>query len=86
MTTFLVSKGGAVVRAQATHLCGQGLNPSVDAIYGLSLSLVLSFASRSFSRVFWFFFSPQKPIFSNSNLTRNHYVDVLPLNHQYYYY
>ena len=32
MTTFLVSKGGAVVRAQATHLCGQGLNPSVDAI------------------------------------------------------
>ena len=50
MTTFLVSKGGAVVRAQATHLCGQGLNPSVDAIYGLSLSLVLSFASRSFSQ------------------------------------
>ena len=49
MTTFLVSKGDAVVRAQATHLCGQGLNPSVDAIYGLSLSLVLSFASRSFS-------------------------------------
>ena len=38
-----------MVRAQATHLCGQGLNPSVDAIYGLSLSLVLSFSSRGFS-------------------------------------
>lgn len=86
MTTFLVSKGGAVVRAQATHLCGQGLNPSVDAIYGLSLSLVLSFASRSFSLGTPVFLCPQKPIFSNSNLTRNHYVDVLPLNHQYYYY
>ena len=84
MTTFLVSKGGAVVRAQATHLCGQGLNPSVDAIYGLSLSLVLSFASRSFSLGILVF-----PLSSETNIFKfqfDHYVDVLPLNHQYYYY
>lgn len=65
MTTFLVSKGGAVVRAQATHLCGQGLNPSVDAIYGLSLSLVLSFASRSFSLGILVF-----PLSSETNISK----------------
>ena len=87
MTTFLVSKGGAVVRAQASHLCGQGVKSQRGChICGLSLSLVLSFASRSFSLGTPVFLSHQKPIFPNSNLTRNHYVDVLPLNHQYYYY
>ena len=40
---------GAVVRAVASHQCGLGWNPDVDAICGLSLLLVLSFASRGFS-------------------------------------
>ena len=40
LTDMLGNKGGAVVRAS---------NPSVDAICGLSLLLVLSLASRGFS-------------------------------------
>ena len=43
------SKGGTVVRALASHQCGAGLNPGVDAICGLSLLLVLSLAPRGFS-------------------------------------
>ena len=43
------SKGGAVVRALAFHQCGAGSTPGVDAICGLSLFLVLSFAPRGFS-------------------------------------
>ena len=43
------SKGGAVVRALASHQCGPGSNPGVDAICGLSLLLFLSFAPRGFS-------------------------------------
>ena len=31
------SKGGEVVRALASHQCGPGSNPGVDAICGLSL-------------------------------------------------
>ena len=41
--------GGAVVRALASHQCGPGSKPGVDAICGLSLLLVLSFAPRGFS-------------------------------------
>ena len=37
--------GGAL----ASHQCDPGSNPSVDAICGLSLLLVLSFATRGFS-------------------------------------
>ena len=43
------SKGGAVVRALASHQCGPGQNPGVDAICGLSLLLVLSLAPKGFS-------------------------------------
>ena len=43
------SKGGAVMRALASHQCCPGSNPGVDAICGLSLLLVLSFAPRGFS-------------------------------------
>ena len=43
------SKGGAVVRALASHQCGPGSNPGVDAMCGLSLLLVLSLAPRGFS-------------------------------------
>ena len=43
------SKDGAVVRALASHQCGPGSNPGVDALCGLSLLLVLSLAPRGFS-------------------------------------
>ena len=74
----LGSKGGAMVRALASHQCGPGSNPRVDAICGLSLLLVLSLAPRSFSPGIPVFPSPQKPTFSNSNSTRNQ-VDEEPL-------
>ena len=48
-------RDGAVVRAIASHQCGPGSNPSVDAMCGLSLLLVLSFAPRGFS--------PGSPVF-----------------------
>ena len=67
-----------MVRALASHQCGPGLNPGVDAIFGLSLLLVLSLAPRGFSPGTQVFLSPQKPTFSNSNSTRNH-VDEEPL-------
>ena len=60
-------KGGAVVRALASHQCGPGSNPGVDAICGLSLLLVLSFAPRGFSPGTPVFPSPQKPTLTNSN-------------------
>ena len=60
-------KGGEVVRALASHQCGPGSNPSVDAICGLSLLLVLSFAPRGFSPDTPVFPSPQKPTLPNSN-------------------
>ena len=44
----LGSKGGAVVRGLSSHQSGLGSNPGVDAIFGLSLLLVLSFAPRGF--------------------------------------
>ena len=61
------SKGGAVVRALASHQCGPGSNPGVDAICGLSLLLVLSLAPRGFSPGTPVFPSPQKPTLPNSN-------------------
>ena len=54
-----------------------GLSPGVKAICGLSLLLVLSFAPRGFSLGTLVFRSPQKPIFPNSNSTRNQ-VDEEP--------
>ena len=69
---------GAVVRALASHQCGPGSNPGVDAICGLSLLLVLSLAPRGFSPGTPVFPSPQKPTFPNSNSTRNQ-VDEEPL-------
>ena len=71
-------RDGAVVRALASHQCGSGSNPGVDAICGLSLLLVLSFAPRGFSPGTPVFPSPQKPTFPNSNLTRIQ-VDEEPL-------
>ena len=65
------SKAGAVVRALASHQCGLGSNPNVDAICGLSLLLVLSLTPRGFSPGTLVFPSPQKPTLSNSNLIWN---------------
>ena len=45
----LGSKGGAVVRALASHGCGPGSNSGVDTICVLRLLLVLSLAPRGFS-------------------------------------
>ena len=72
------SKGGLVVRALASHQCGPGSNPGVDATCGLSLLLVVYFAPRGFSPVTPVFTSPQKPTFPISNSTRNQ-VDELEL-------
>ena len=66
------------MRALASHQCGPGSNPGVDAICGLSLLLVLSLAPRGFSPGTPVFPSPQKPTFPNSNSTRNQ-VDEEPL-------
>ena len=56
-----------MVRALASHQCGPGSNPNVDAICGLSLLLVLSLTPRGFSPGTPVFPSPQKPTLSNAN-------------------
>ena len=55
---------------EPSHHCGAVSNPGINAICGLSLLLVLSFAPRYFSPGSPVFPSPQKPSFSNSNSTR----------------
>ena len=60
---MLRSKGGAVVRAQASHQCGPSSNPSINAICGLSLLLVLS--------VLRFQFPSLRKSLSKSNLIWN---------------
>ena len=60
-------KSGAVVRALASYQCGPGSNPGVDAICGLILLLILSFAPRGFSPGTPVFPSPQKPTLPNSD-------------------
>ena len=73
----LGSKGGVVVRALTSHQmqCDPDSTPGIDAICGLSLLLVLSFALRGFSPGTPVFPSPQKPTLPNSNSiwnTRTH--------------
>ena len=51
-------------RSGESARCGPGSNPGVDAIRGLSLLLVLSFAPRGFSPGTPVFPSPQKPSIS----------------------
>ena len=62
--------GGAMVRGLASHQCGPGSNPSVDAICGFSLLLVLSLAPRGFSAGTLVFPSLQNPTFPNSGRGR----------------
>ena len=54
-----------MVRALASHQCGPGSNPGVDAICGLSLLLVLSLAPRGFS--------PGTPVFP---LLKNQHLQI----------
>jgi len=56
----LGSKVDAVMRALASHQCGLGSNSGVDAIFGLSLLMVLSFAPSGLSPGNPVFPSPQK--------------------------
>ena len=60
-----------MVRALASHQRGLGSTPGVDAVCGLSLVLVPSFAPRGFSPGTPVFPSPQKLTSSKSNSTRN---------------
>ena len=62
------SKSGEVVRALASHQCGPGLNPGVQAIYGLSLLLALSLAPRGFSSGTPVFPCPQKPTLNSNSI------------------
>ena len=55
--------GGAVVTALASHQCGPGSNPGVEAICGLSFLLVLSCAPKRFSPGTPFF-----PLSSKANI------------------
>ena len=57
---FRGARDGAVAKALASHLCAPSSNPGVDAICGLSLLLVLSFAARDFS--------PATPVFPSSKI------------------
>ena len=60
------ARDSAVVTALASHQCGPGSTTGVDAICGLSLLLVLSFAPRGFSPGTPVFPSPQKLTFQIS--------------------
>ena len=70
-----------MVRALASHQCGSGLIPGLNAICGLSLLLVLFSAREVFLWVLWF--SPllknqhfQIPIRSGFQWTNSHSVEV----------
>ena len=61
-----------MVRALASHQCGPGSNPGIDAICGLSLLLVLSLAPRGFS--------PGTPVFPSSGTDdKSEYLEYLVL-------
>ena len=79
--TCIRGEGGAVVRALASHQCGPGSNPGVDAICGLSLLLVLFPAPKGFSPGTPVFPSPQKPTIRNSNSIWNARTRVNEFRH-----
>ena len=54
-----------MVRALASYQCCPGSNPGIDAICGLSLLLVLSFALRGFSPG-----TPVSPLSSKTNISK----------------
>ena len=55
------------MRELASHQCGAGLFPGVDAICGLSLLLVLILAPKGFSPGTQVLSPPEKPTLSNFN-------------------
>ena len=61
--SFLDSKGGAVGRELTSDPCGQGSYPGVNAICGLSLLLVPSFAPIDL-------FSGYFPLSSKTNISK----------------
>ena len=67
-----------MVRILASHQCGPGSDPHVEAICVLSLLLVFSFAPRGFSPDIPVLTAPQIKTFPNANSTRNQ-VDEEPL-------
>ena len=78
----LGSKGDAVMRALASHQCGPGSNPCVDAIFGLSLLMVLSFAPSGLSPGNPVFPSPPKEtVPANFNSTRDQVDEELLCEH-----
>ena len=67
-----------MVSALASHQCGPGSNPGVNAICGLSLWLVLSLALRGFSPG-----TPVFPLSSKTNISKFQFdqdVENLELN------
>ena len=67
-----------MVSALASHQCGPGSNPGVNAICGLSLWLVLSLAPRGFSPG-----TPVFPLSSKTNISKFQFdqdVENLELN------
>ena len=74
------SRDGAVVRALASHQCGEGLIPSLGVICGLSLLLVLVPTPRFFSGYFGFPLSTKTsiskiPIRPGNSGEKSHSVD-----------
>ena len=67
---IIVSGGGVVVRALASHQCGTGSIPRIGVICGLSL-LVLFSALRGFPPRTPVFPSPLKPALILINQTKN---------------
>ena len=87
------SKGSAVVRALASHQCGRGSYPGVDAICGLSFVVgSLPCSERFFSGYSGFPLDLLKnqhfqiPIRPGIRWTKNHFVDVLPANRYLFIY
>ena len=83
------TRDGAEVRALTSHQCGPGSNPGVNAICGLSLFWFFPLLRDVFLQVLSF--SPllknqhfQIPIQPGIRQTKNHFVKVLPLNHDFF--
>ena len=71
--------GADMASALASHQCGPGSIPGVDAICGLNLLLVLLLAPRGFSPGTPVFLPPQKPTFPNFNSTLKQWRNEEPL-------
>ena len=66
-TVWHGEQGWYICGGLAAHQCDPGSNPSIEAICGLSLLLVLFLAMRGLSPGYPAFPSPEKPTLPNSN-------------------